>query len=64
MRAPTMLTHSCDQKVRRLPSVDADNGLVGILSADDLVEIVAELLNGLVSIINREQQQEKRLRSS
>jgi CBS domain-containing protein len=49
--------------VRRLPVVNADDGLVGILSADDLVEIIAEQINELVGIISREQQQEKRIRS-
>ena len=49
--------------VRRLPVVGADNGLVGILSADDLIEIIAEQINELVALISREQVQERRLRS-
>ncbi len=45
--------------VRRLPVVNAKKELVGILSADDLLEIVAEQLNELVGLIGREQELER-----
>ena len=49
--------------VRRLPVVNAHGELVGILAADDLIEIIAEQINELVALISREQGQEERLRS-
>lgn len=51
------------QGVRRLPVVNAEKELVGILAADDLVEIIAEQINELVTLISREQVEERRLRS-
>jgi CBS domain-containing protein len=44
--------------VRRLPVVGAHGELVGIVSADDVLELVAEELVNLARIINREQRQE------
>ena len=44
--------------VRRLPVVGAHGELVGIVSADDVLELVAEELVNLARIISREQRQE------
>jgi CBS domain-containing protein len=44
--------------VRRLPVVGAHGELVGIVSADDVLELVAEELVNLARIIGREQRQE------
>jgi CBS domain-containing protein len=49
--------------VRRLPVVGVRGELVGIVSADDLLELVAEEVMGLARIIGREQRQEVARRS-
>lgn len=41
--------------VRRLPTVDPDGQLIGIVTADDLLEILAEELGELAKIVAREQ---------
>jgi CBS domain-containing protein len=48
--------------VRRIPVVDARGALVGILTIDDLLEVVSEQLSGLVKVIAREQERERELR--
>ena len=49
--------------VRRIPVIAADGSLVGILTTDDLLEVIAQELNGIVSLFSREVIQEQRLRS-
>ena len=44
--------------VRRLPIVGADGALIGIVTIDDLLEILAEGLGELVRIVAREQSRE------
>jgi len=44
--------------IRRLPVVDAAGDLVGIVTLDDLLEIVAEELDDIVRAIGREQSSE------
>lgn len=45
--------------VRRVPVVNADGGLEGIVSADDLLELLADEFMGLVKMIGREQAKER-----
>ena len=48
--------------VRRVPVVDAEGELIGLVTLDDLLEILAQELGLLVSAIETEAQRERRLR--
>jgi CBS domain-containing protein len=50
--------------VRRIPVVDQQGLLAGILTSDDLLEILAGELTELVKIIGKEQERERRTRGS
>lgn len=49
--------------VRRLPVVGRDGALLGIVTVDDLVDLLAEELGGLARLVSREQARETALRS-
>ncbi|MEW6133477.1 MAG: CBS domain-containing protein [Pseudomonadota bacterium] len=51
-----------DKGVRRMPVVDADGDLVGILALDDLLDLLAEELGALARLIARERNREAKLR--
>ena len=44
--------------VRRLPVVDKDGVLVGIIAADDILSLMAEEMTGLAAMIQREHKRE------
>jgi len=48
--------------VRRLPIVGDDGQLVGIVSIDDLLEVLAEQMTDLTKIVSREQAHEAQAR--
>jgi CBS domain-containing protein len=48
--------------IRRLPVVNDDNELAGILSVDDLIDLLSEQIVDLVRLIAREQGREKAVR--
>jgi len=48
--------------VRRLPIVDALGTLVGIVTADDLLQLLSEEMSSLSAMINREQRREVTVR--
>ncbi len=48
--------------LRRLPVVDAGGALVGLLTLDDLLEVMARQMRAIAQAIEREQQRERRLR--
>jgi CBS domain-containing protein len=45
--------------VRRLPVVDSAGVLVGVLAADDLIELLGEELAGLAAMLGRGEQRER-----
>lgn len=50
------------QGIRRLPVVNPRGGLVGILTADDVLDLLAEGLTGLVKLVRREIDRETQVR--
>jgi CBS domain-containing protein len=49
--------------VRRLPIVDEDGALVGIVTMDDMVEFLAEEFSGLVKLLARQREREEKTRT-
>ncbi|HSJ81010.1 MAG TPA: CBS domain-containing protein [Thiobacillus sp.] len=52
------LRHMRDKGVRRMPVVDREGGLVGILTLDDVLSLLAEEMTELAKLVSREQQRE------
>lgn len=50
--------------IRGLPVVNDRGGLEGILSFDDLIDLVAEELSDLSTLVSREQKRERETKSS
>lgn len=48
-----------ERAVRRLPVVNTENNLVGILTVDDVLELIAEQLQGVVTLIARQNKAER-----
>jgi CBS domain-containing protein len=48
--------------IRRIPVVSADGSLAGIISTDDLVQLLAEEMTELAKLISREQRREMQVR--
>ena len=51
-----------EKGVRRLPVVAASGALVGIVAIDDVLELVAEEMDGFVRTLRSERQRESRIR--
>jgi CBS domain-containing protein len=49
--------------IRRIPVVNAAGGLVGIITADDLIDLLAEELTALARMVSREQRHEAQTRT-
>jgi CBS domain-containing protein len=49
-----------EQGVRRIPVVAPDGSLVGILTLDDILEVIAEQLTDIIGLIARERSEEAR----
>jgi predicted transcriptional regulator len=57
------LRYMRDKGVRRMPVVDHEGGLVGILTLDDLLSLLAEEMTELAKLVSRERQREATTRS-
>ena len=51
-----------DKGVRRVPVLNQEGGLEGILAVDDTIELVAELLSNLVGLFKHEYNRETKSR--
>ena len=58
------IQHMRRSGVRRMPVVNRQGGLVGIVSVDDLVQLLAEEMMDLSKLISREQKKEAHARRS
>ena len=52
-----------DESVRRVPVVDANDVLIGILSVDDVLDLFSEVLIDIVHLVDRQQRRETRTRT-
>ncbi len=51
-----------DRGVRRIPVIDADQTLVGILTVDDVLDLVSEIFVDIVHLVDRQNRHESRVR--
>lgn len=56
------LRYMRDKGVRRMPVVDAGGGLIGILTLDDLLGLLAEEMSELAKLVSHERQRETAVR--
>ena len=56
------LKHMGSQGIRRVPVVDSDGLLQGLLAMDDLLPVISEMLNDMVRLVAREVSVEVRAR--
>lgn len=57
------LRHMRDKGVRRMPVVNREGALVGILTLDDLLELFAEEMTELAKLVSHERQREAAART-
>ena len=51
-----------NQGIRRVPVVDADEALVGILTVDDIVDLLSEVMVDLAHLVDSQRRREARTR--
>lgn len=52
------LRYMRDKGVRRMPVVDSNGGLVGIITLDDMLSLLADEMTELAKLVSRERQRE------
>jgi CBS domain-containing protein len=57
------LRYMRDKGVRRMPVVDSTGGLVGILTMDDMLSLLAEEMTELAKLVSHERQREATVRT-
>jgi len=57
------LRYMRDKGVRRMPVVDSTGGLVGILTMDDMLSLLAEAMTELAKLVSHERQREAIVRT-
>lgn len=57
------LRYMRDKGVRRMPVVDSSSGLVGILTMDDVLSLLAEEMSELAKLVSHERQREATVRT-
>ena len=51
-----------DKGIRRVPVVDVDETLVGIITVDDLLDLLSEVFIDIVHLVDRQRKREERTR--
>jgi CBS domain-containing protein len=51
-----------DKGIRRVPVIDVDEALVGILTVDDIVDLLSEVLVDLAHLVDRQKRRETQIR--
>lgn len=51
-----------EKGIRRIPVVDADEALVGILTVDDVLDLLSEILVDLTHLVDTQRRREKKAR--
>jgi len=51
-----------DKGIRRVPVVDLDETLVGIITVDDLLDVLSEVFIDIVHLVDRQRKREERTR--
>lgn len=59
----TALEMMHSNKIRRLPVVDSDKTLIGIITLDDLIDILAETMAKIVDVVKLQQKKEAKQRT-
>ena len=60
----TVLATMREHGVRRLPVIGEDGSLEGIVTADNLWEVLAEAIDGLARLVSSEQARERKTRAA
>lgn len=60
---PQALDAMCEQGVRRIPVVDARRQLVGVLSLDDVLQLLSNQLGAIADVVGAQRRNEAKVRA-